>query len=311
MEVRNKACEKLLTARIEQKMKSNSRMNAILNKIHVARPTPRDDFPVDRPSFIPDGAKDVIYDPNDPNRRLLSKDVEAMNGGAGVYQPDYKDAYLLEDEEWKHDIIPEVLNGKNVYDFIDPEISAKLQALEEEEDKLEQEGFYDSEQDMENSEDDEIREKAAWIRNKHKLMKNAARSKKTIKNRAGIIPRKMAKRSLGQMESHFSDIGIDSTGISERARTMTTKRHDSGQDVVMGETAEVIDSSKLRSRGQTDRRMDGINTASRSKADKLAKNDQRKRNREARAGEGDRHTTASLPKHLFSGKRGIGKAQWR
>lgn len=309
MDVRNKACEKLLTARVEQKMKSNSRINAILNKIHVSQPNRRDD--VERSVFIPEGAKDISYDPNDPNRRLLSKDIEAMNGGAGVYQPDYKDAYMLEDEQWKHDIIPELLNGKNVYDFIDPEISAKLQTLEEEEEKLEQEGFYDSEQEMEGSEDEDIREKAAWIRNKHKLMRNAARSRKTIKNKP-IIPRKMAKRSLGQMESHFSDIGIDSTSISERARSMSSsKHHNSGQDTIMGETSEVIDSSKLRARAQPDRRMDGINTATRSKADRLAKNDQRKRNREARAGEGDRHTTASLAKHLYAGKRGIGKTQRR
>lgn len=311
MEVRNKACEKLLMARIEQKMKSTARMNSILNKIHVARPAPRDDFQVDRSPFIPEGAKSIGYDPTDPNRRLLSKDIEVMNGGAGVYQPDLQDAYILEDEQWKHDIIPELLNGKNVYDFIDPEISSKLHALEEEEEILEQEGFYDSEPDMDNSEDEEIRAKASWIRNKHQLMKNAARSKKTIKNKP-VIPRKMAKRTLGQMENHFSDIGIDSTGISERARTMVSKRADSGQDVVMG-GSEVVDSSKLPSRDQSDRRMDGVGTnlATRSKAERLAKNGQRKRNRQARAGEADRHISPALPKHLFSGKRGIGKTQRR
>ena len=31
----------------------------------------------------------------------------------------------------------------------------------------------------------------------------------------------------------------------------------------------------------------------------------------ARQGEGDRHSTAALPKHLFSGKRGIGSTDRR
>ena len=39
-------------------------------------------------------------------------------------------------------------NGKNVTDFIDPDIAEKLEALEREEEKLEAEGFYDSEEDM-------------------------------------------------------------------------------------------------------------------------------------------------------------------
>lgn len=40
------------------------------------------------------------------------------------------------------------MNGKNIADFIDPDIAEKLEALEREEEKLEAEGFYDSEEDM-------------------------------------------------------------------------------------------------------------------------------------------------------------------
>ncbi|GMF48593.1 unnamed protein product [[Candida] boidinii] len=64
--------------------------------------------------------------------------------------------------------------------------------------------------------------------------------------------------------------------------------------------------------GQTDRRLDGITDgALRSKAERIAKLERRERNRNARAGEADRRTTAALPKHLFSGKRGIGKTDRR
>lgn len=69
--------------------------------------------------------------------------------------------YLLDDAEWKYDNLPEFMNGQNVYDLyirnlalltnsIDPEIEARLNALEEEEERLEAEGFYDSDEEMVN-----------------------------------------------------------------------------------------------------------------------------------------------------------------
>jgi len=40
------------------------------------------------------------------------------------------------------------MDGKNVADFIDPDIAAKLEALEREEEKLEAGGFYASDDSM-------------------------------------------------------------------------------------------------------------------------------------------------------------------
>ena len=70
------------------------------------------------------------------------------NGGAGVFNINLKKNYLLSNPEWKFDIIPEIMDGRNVADFIDPEIADKLEALEREEERLEAEGFYDSEGEM-------------------------------------------------------------------------------------------------------------------------------------------------------------------
>ena len=53
--------------------------------------------------------------------------------------------YLLANPEWNQDIIPEIMDGKNIADFIDPDIEEKLEALEREEERLQAEGFYDSE----------------------------------------------------------------------------------------------------------------------------------------------------------------------
>lgn len=308
MQVRNQACEKLLTARIEQKLKGTARINNVLNKIHVARPQARDDL--DRSAHIPDAVKELKkYDAEDPSRRKLARDIEAENGGAGVFNINLKDKYLLEDEEWKNDVMPEVLDGKNVYDFLDPDIAAKLQALEDEEEKLEAEGFYDSDSDVEDVEVDEIKEKADWIRDKQKKMIRDARNRKALKNHA-IMPRDQVKKSFGEMEEHMYSIGHDTTALRNRlGKPADDRKNVSGVDIL--KRNQGISDAKIHKKKapvkQSDRLNDGLNDgALRSQAERLAKVQRRERNRMARQGEGDRHSTAMLPKHLFSGKRGIG-----
>ena len=44
--------------------------------------------------------------------------------------------------------MPEIMDGKNIADFIDPDILEKLDALEREEERLQADGFYDSEEEM-------------------------------------------------------------------------------------------------------------------------------------------------------------------
>lgn len=134
-EVKNAACERLIADRVAQKLKAGTsssgavggRLGDVLTRIHVARPMDG----VVREAFIPEAVKNMKkYDKNDPERRKLARDVEEEEGGAGVYNVDLKDKYLLENEEWKHDKIPEIFDGKNVYDFIDKDIEAKLAALD-------------------------------------------------------------------------------------------------------------------------------------------------------------------------------------
>jgi nucleolar GTP-binding protein len=88
MEARNQACDRLLASRVEQKLKG-ARINDVLNKIHLAQPTPRDDIP--RLPFIPEQVENRrLYNWNDPERRKLEKDIEVENGGAGTYSIDLK-----------------------------------------------------------------------------------------------------------------------------------------------------------------------------------------------------------------------------
>jgi len=52
--------------------------------------------------------------------------VEDENCGAGVYSMNLKKSYILVNDEWNEDVLHEILDGLNVYDFIDPYILHSL-----------------------------------------------------------------------------------------------------------------------------------------------------------------------------------------
>lgn len=312
-EVKNAACERLIADRVAQKLKSGTntsgsiggRLGYVLTRIHMAQPLGG----IVREPYIPEAIKQLQkYKKDDPTRRRLARDIEEENGGAGVYNVDLKQDYLLEENDWKHDKIPEVVDGKNVYDFIDPDIDAKLAALEEEEEKLEAEGYYDSDESIEDADEANIRMKADLIREKRALIMNENKMRKSLKNRA-VIPRSAKAKKLSEMEDHLDSLGFDTTAISARARSQSRGRS-AVRSRVDTEDAMDIDTpmgkkealrAKSRARSQSNRREDGVtDITARSKAERLAKLGQKKMNRNARQGEADRHTTAALPKHLVS-----------
>ncbi|MCJ1346592.1 Nucleolar GTP-binding protein 1 [Peltigera leucophlebia] len=323
-EVKNAACERLIADRVAQKLKAGTssggtiggRLGDLLTRIHVAQPLGG----VVREPFIPEAVKELKkFDKNDPDRRRLARDIEEENGGAGVFNVDLKQGYKLDNDEWKYDRVPEVFDGRNVYDFIDPDIEAKLAALEEEEEKLEAEGYYDSDESIEDASDADIRIKADLIREKRQQIRNEAKMKKSLKNRA-MMPRPAIKKTLSAMEDHLDSLGFDTTTISARARSKSRGRSKPRSQAEPEDVMEVDNQpraeasrTKSRDRSQSNRRVDGVTTlgGARSKAEKLMKLGQVKMNRMARQGEADRHTSSAMPKHLFSGKRGMGKTQRR
>ncbi|CAF9918097.1 MAG: Nucleolar GTP-binding protein 1 [Alectoria fallacina] len=323
-EVKNAACERLIADRVAQKLKAGTnssgsvggRLGDVLTRIHVAQPLDG----ILREAYIPDAVKKLRkFSKDDPDRRRLARDIEEENGGPGVYNINLKDQYKVDDEDWRYDRVPEVFDGKNVCDFIDPDIETKLAALEEEEEKLEAKGYYDSDEDVENADEADIRMKAELIREKREEIRNEARMRKSLKNRA-LIPRRSQPKKLSVMEDSLDKLGFDTTAISARARSRSrgrsALRSRTGTEDAMDVDTPMsnVDAlrAKSRARSQSNRRDDGVtNEAARSKAERLNKLGQKKMNRMARQGEADRHTTAALPKHLFSGKRGMGKTQRR
>lgn len=55
----------------------------------------------------------------------------------GVYSADLRKAYDLESADWKYDVMPEIMDGHNVLDFVDADIDARLAELEREEAEME------------------------------------------------------------------------------------------------------------------------------------------------------------------------------
>ncbi|KAI9699151.1 MAG: Nucleolar GTP-binding protein 1 [Bogoriella megaspora] len=329
MQVRNAACDRLIAERTAQKLKGGTsssgepvgRLGDLLRRIHVAQPLGG----ITREPYIPDAVKSRMqYDKDDPDRPKLERDLEAENGGPGVYNVDLKKNYILDDPGWKHDKLPEILNGRNVADYFDPDITKRLAELEEEEENLNNDGFYDDDEPIEGLDEATTKFKADLIREKQALIKGEARMKR-LKNGAAI-PRNKTVKKLSTMQSHLSSLGLDTSKASARARSQSR-----GRSAVRGRSMEAssadamdidtppdpkaaIARAKSRARSQsTNRREDGVagNDTARTTAERLMKLGQKKMNRMARQGEADRHQTAALPKHLLTGKRGMGKTRSR
>nr|GAT50424.1 predicted protein [Mycena chlorophos] len=340
MDLKTQACDALLAHRVDNKVKG-TKINSVMNRIHVAQPKPRDD--VVRAPFIPDAVKErKKYDKEDPERRPLLRDTELAEGGAGVFNINLKENYILANPEWKNDIIPEIMDGKNIADFIDPDILEKLEALEREEEKLEAEGFYDSEEDMEESEDERERI-AARVALAHKIQSQSL--KKSKKNQARMPRSTAAGRStLAEMTKRLEEAGLDPSKIRERAQALSAKvgekRKRGGDDdgdvdmedgdgdgadgwMDVDEDVDMDDATpskrlKTNSGGvakrepRGNRNLAGLRDQQQAaRATKLRNLGQRPRNMQARAGEGDRHIPTKMPKHMFAGKRKGGKTQRR
>ncbi len=338
MAVRNAACERLVADRIAQKLKPGratddaaaatsgpvtGRLGGLLARIHVAQPLAGSTPPE---VYIPDAvrarrqAKEAAGDAAAAaSSRRLERDLEEEGGGAGVYNIDLKKNYLLEDDAWKHDRMPEVLNGQNVYDFVDPDIEAKLAALEDEEERLEADGFYQTDdEELEDAEEADVRAQAELIRQQRRMIRYEARSRKSLKNRP-IIPRSAKNRTVADMERHLDDLGLDASGPAARARSRSRGRrlhNANAADADADTTADAMDvdpspadaraallqRARSRPRSQSNRREAGVTSVgARSKAERLAKLGQQKMNRMARQGEADRHIPTAMPKHLVCG----------
>jgi nucleolar GTP-binding protein len=304
MEVRNAACEKLLALRVESKLRSQ-KIHDVLNKLHLAQPVTRDERT--RPPCIPSAVQRRVpramgSEAAETNARTLARDIEAENGGAGVYSVDLKASYLLADPSWRYDAIPEILDGRNVADFIDPEIDERLRRLEEEEAALEASGAYIEKPVTEDER--AFRASVAKLKARRRLGLLAHEGKRSLNRPQTRVERAVQrasrpKRSADSDEETHVDMETDA-GVPEKKRRVDTDR------VSVSRNRSQI-RGVSQSRGTVvvrDRSVAGLRDgAAITAAAGHRQASQKFANRLARRGEADREVSATKPKHLFSGKR--------
>lgn len=326
--VKNAACERLLEQRVDVKMKSKKMVDC-LNRFHVAVPKPRDNK--ERPVCIPPAVLEARANAAAKEKKKLEKDIENENGGAGVYSASLKKHYILANDEWKEDILPEILDGHNVADFLDPDILERCEELEREEGlRLEEQAAQDAFQIDGHELTQEQKEILAQIRKKKALLIQEHRMKKRTAESRPIVPRKFDKDrkfTTDRMGRQLSSMGVDPSAAMDRARSRSRgrKRERSlSMAAANGDDMEIDGQQsnkklRLRSRSRSRSRApeevipgEGFkDSEQKKKAIKKAKDATKKRNKDARRGEADRVIPTLKPKHLFSGKRTLGKTSRR
>uniref|UniRef100_A0A3B4Y760 Nucleolar GTP-binding protein 1 n=1 Tax=Seriola lalandi dorsalis TaxID=1841481 RepID=A0A3B4Y760_SERLL len=302
----NQACDRLLAHRVDNKMKGK-KVHDVLNRLHLAMPAKRDEK--ERPPFIPEGAlmRKKAMEVDAPKRKL-ERDREMELGDD--YILDLQKYWDLMNEDEKQDKIPEVWEGHNIADYIDPEIMKKLEDLEKEEELKERAGEYDSDDESEDEEMQEIRVLAKQIREKKQLMVAESKEKDVHGPR---MPRTTTKVERKTLEKEMGDLGLDMNDKDDshyaqqarRSRSVAKKRK---------REASAPPTSKTRSQSASrpPRDQSGLRDPKMAKkAKKMMKNSQKGMNRQCRKGESDRHVFDLKPKHLLAGKRKSGTTDRR
>jgi nucleolar GTP-binding protein len=342
--VKSTACNMLLMRRVERKLNS-ANVDNIANRIAIVRPVARDR--VTRGTSVPESVRKLreekARNPSFvPPKRQTLKALEVLAGGPGQFTFDLRNHWHLKNDDWKFDAIPQIMDGHNVADWIDPDIEARLQELEDEEAeieaRLEAEG---AEEDMESDLDDEERVILKAVRGGRAIRTAANKIKRTGNH--SVHPRTHRPMNIDIAEAKLEKMGIDPTTFRERAvaRGRTKRRRGAvgdaeenmedyaqpgeGMEVDDEESGRTIKKVRLASRSRSLVAVARSRSGSRvprneagqkdqktvNAAERLRKKSQRKANRAARAGEADRHVPDLKPKHLYSGKTGMGTRDWR
>jgi len=276
-EVKASACDKLLASRVESRI-GGKKIENVMNRLQVFYPNARDG--IERDVCIPDSVaearkdgghekksrigyaptkndetppasdedEDMKGDGNDETK--TARELMWENGGPGVWAPDYRKQYDLKEPEWRFDAIPQIINGKNIQDYIDPDIEAKLLDLEKEEEQLTQEAeaaaMGDEESDLDEEEEaavEAIRER----KNKFRMMSRVNRNENNPMMPRAIRGRAKDKHDRGalneaEIKKKMGEYGVNVDTMLERGRKRSrsidvrrARKKPEESDVEMGE----------------------------------------------------------------------------
>jgi len=326
-DVTTAACEALLQHRSHYKLKT-AKMDEISNRMHLAMPVPRDK--VDRPPCIPETLK--MNKKDIAKKRMAEWELqqtlyyEMDDEYTGINS---KDRYLLDNPDWRYDKVPEIMDGKNIFDYWAPqEIEEKMDQLEREElirlreyqNEIEELELLNMKYEL----SDELKDKLARIKKKRdKLMleKNWKKNTRFTPLARDTRAYQGPPRTINNFERHLEDLGYDSSlavqGALERGEEKE-KRERSLSRSQSRVRSGTPDRSRSESRPGRKRTRDEYQRSLTPKPGQGFKDlpqklralskerDSLKRLRQdGRRGEADRHHYDLKPKHLFSGKMGF------
>lgn len=224
--------------------------------------------------------------------------------------------------------MPEIMDGKNIADFVDPEIEEKLARLEQEEDLIMEKLYTEKAMEANDDEEDDdgISLDEDLIEAHGKMMENKEKIRKSHKLVvASTLPKKV--RGLTETEEMMQKIRWDKGELKEKFLTQKGLR----QEQIKKRKNSMSNKNSMIEVDEDDVDVDGMNIDDDDYANKvkilenkkkdeaqkkmvverLKRKIQKKLNREAKVDTADRRIQSKLPKHLNSGHRGIGKTDYR
>ena len=338
-DVKSKACDILLKYREVTNHGASTKDITGLDKIYIAQPTQirdnRKRLPNIPKSFIEEKMNKINEEKdekveeekflredtiNNLEKKITNnkmKEVIEANGGTGVYYFPQREEFKLENPDWKYDVWPEIMDGKNVYDFVDKDILKKVEALELEEQEFlnKKEMGLDDDEGM-NDEDEDSSELSDDLLEAHeKLMQNV----KTIKERHKLVKKSRIPVRLGGLtatDKFMEEVRPDLKAKAEKVKLLSHKlrreqkdklRNNLKKDAGVDEENEKTVKKKKISEKESLK----VKQEKNKIVQRLQKKIQKKFDKNLQINESDRHIGDKKPKFFNSGKRGIGKTDWR
>ena len=345
IDVKSNACDILLKYRSVKKNGTNKDITG-MDKVYVAQPVKRDNrkrepnIPEsvieERKNMIPEEISEEKFLRED-NIHILEKkiknnpikDIIEKNGGTGIYYFPLREEFKLENPDWKYDIWPEIMDGKNVFDFIDKDILSKVEALEKEEEENMNNNDLNDDSDTSDLDDDliEAHEKVMknqkLIRERHELVKKNRVPKRLIGDTATEKFMDNVRPDLKEKGKEIRLLALKK-GREKKEKLRKSLKKDAeidNKDNIDIEENNLInddmdideDNIKIKKRKVNNEEEKKIKIEEQKKKtlSRMQRKIQRNWSRKAIVNEADRHIGDKKPKFFNSGKRGIGKTDWR
>lgn len=209
-EVKEHVCTTLRDIRIDAK-KSSRKFEKIQSQLHIAKPDHEWE-----PCIPQSVMNHVQYD------GPLLRDLERSVGGAGQFVADYNQEKDLNNPDWRNDIIPEIIDGRNVSDYLDPNIMENFQKLIEEEKQRVVE--YEAEKNAFEESKWRITPEQVRLGNKIKN-ERVIRRKKSAHNPMSpkILPQKFKPLSAASAIKSVSSY-LDARGVDETSKQIAIEK---------------------------------------------------------------------------------------